>query len=835
PWPRSVMADGLLRLKEYGAAYSIFDIEYIDSSPTQVDELYLKNELKNDFDRHFSEISLNIAELLGALAGSQVKATDTEAFESQLLAFIEEEKNTLYRETQRLTRDNDAYLSQSMALFGKAWATLNMQSEPLSGEQASRRPMAEEKFSYPVKTPEKIPVAPDADVLGAIPPVMKAAVGAGYTNATVDKDGIRRRILLTRRAGDYWYLQLAFAPLIESMGRPELELYPRKLVIKQSPVDIVIPLDKDGAMLLDWPKTSFEDTFTHVSFAELSYLEDYQKQIIAYTANLATADDFLFPALFMELTAVLRAFDSAGSNLNSALENSSEEDFAAYVEYRGNAMSRLRELFDSGLLDYIQGQGESFAKEFPESADDIMAETRFALDNAANIETVLGWYEKIESNLKKTLKDKIIIIGRSDTGTTDKGVNPFYGEYVNVGTHGALLDTIVSRSFIIPMDRILSAVLCFILTPLILLAILGLKPGLRIAAGILGVVLIPAASLGLFIIKGIFLGPLGPTLALLVALIIRETLAFVTSEKEKQFIRNTFSTYISGEVVQEILNRGAPPSLGGEVQHMSAIFTDIRGFSTISENLSQKYGPREGAKALVHLLNRYLSAMSNVVLNERGVIDKYEGDAIIAFFGAPVDIPDHAYRACISAITIKRIEADLNSAFLSEGLTTSPLLTRIGINTGSMVVGNMGTESKMNYTIMGNAVNLASRLEGANKQYGTWILATGDTVKEAGDSILSRRLDRVRVKGIEQPVQLFEIMELKEKASQVLFEKKGLFEEALDLFEKKDWDRARKAFAKLSALDSGDEPSNRFIRRCIQYKNNPPPEGWDGVFNLTQK
>jgi adenylate cyclase len=695
--------------------------------------------------------------------------------------------------------------------------------------------MVEELFSYPVKTSGKIPVAPDADVLGAIPPVMKAAAGAGYTNATVDKDGIRRRILLTRRAGGYWYLQLAFAPLIESMGRPELELYPRKLVIKHRPGDIVIPLDKDGAMLLDWPKTSFENTFTHVSFAELSYLEDYQKQIIAYTANLATVDDSLFPAAAMELTAISRNFDTARAHLNSALENSREEDFAAYVEYRGNALGRLRELFDSGLLDYIRTQGESFAAEFPEDAEDIALETRFALDNAGNIETVLGWYETIERNLKKTLADKIIIMGRSDTGTTDKGVNPFHGEYVNVGTHGALLDTIVSQSFIIQIDKIWSAILCFILTPLILLAIIRLKPGARIAAGILGVMLIPASSLGLFIIKGIFLGPLGPTLALLVAVIIRETLAFVTSEKEKQFIRNTFSTYISGEVVQEILDRGAPPSLGGEVHYMSAIFTDIRGFSTISENLSKTYGPKEGAKALVHLLNRYLSAMSNVVLNERGVIDKYEGDAIIAFFGAPVDIPDHAYRSCISAITMKRLETDLNRAFLSEGLTASPLLTRIGINTGNMVVGNMGTESKMNYTIMGNAVNLAARLEGVNKQYGTWILAAEDTVKDAGDAILSRRLDRVRVKGIEQPVQLFEIMEVKEEAAPALLEKKGLFEEALEMFEQKDWERAHKAFTRLRALDSGDEPALRFIHRCVQYKRNPPPDGWDGVFNLTEK
>jgi adenylate cyclase len=301
----------------------------------------------------------------------------------------------------------------------------------------------------------------------------------------------------------------------------------------------------------------------------------------------------------------------------------------------------------------------------------------------------------------------------------------------------------------------------------------------------------------------------------------------MSSEQEKSFIRKAFSTYLSGDVVKEILSDPGRLQLGGSKRHMTAIFTDIKGFSSISEKLD----PED----LVKLLNRYLSAMSNIVLNEHGVIDKFEGDAIIAFFGAPINLGDHALRACVSAILMKRTEAELNVVFAETGLSPSPLNTRIGINTGSMVVGNMGTESKMDYTIMGNAVNLAARLEGVNKQYNTWILASGDTVKETGDALVTRRVDRIRVVGINEPVELYELLDLRADAKPEIFEKADLFHEALGIFEKRNWQQALNAFRKVLDLSPGDGPSQIHIERCTANIETPPGDDWDGVYNLTQK
>jgi adenylate cyclase len=229
--------------------------------------------------------------------------------------------------------------------------------------------------------------------------------------------------------------------------------------------------------------------------------------------------------------------------------------------------------------------------------------------------------------------------------------------------------------------------------------------------------------------------------------------------------------------------------------------------------------------------------MSDVVLEEKGTIDKYEGDAIIAFFGAPLDLPDHALRACVSAIRMKKIETELNKTFIEKNMSPVPLLTRIGINTGEMVAGNMGTANKMNYTIMGNAVNLSARLEGVNKQYGTWMLASETTIRETGEQLLYRKLDRVRVVGINEPVRLCQLLDLESEASEEHRNLVKVFHEALALFENRNWKKAAEGFKEALSIntDGEDAPSKIFLDRCEQFLTSPPKSSWDGVYNLTSK
>jgi adenylate cyclase len=184
---------------------------------------------------------------------------------------------------------------------------------------------------------------------------------------------------------------------------------------------------------------------------------------------------------------------------------------------------------------------------------------------------------------------------------------------------------------------------------------------------------------------------------------------------------------------------------------------------------------------------------------------------------------------------MKKAEKKLNKIIMEQKLSPALLFTRIGINTGSMVAGNMGTANKMNYTIMGNAVNLAARLEGVNKQYGTWILASEDTIRETGQRLLSRKLDRVRVVGINEPVRLYELLDLYELADSGEKKLVQVFHEALDLFEKRDWKSAADGFKESLSIKNDDYPSKMYLERCGQSILKPPDDKWDGVDNLTLK
>jgi class 3 adenylate cyclase len=292
-------------------------------------------------------------------------------------------------------------------------------------------------------------------------------------------------------------------------------------------------------------------------------------------------------------------------------------------------------------------------------------------------------------------------------------------------------------------------------------------------------------------------------------------------------LRRAFSTYLSEDVVEEIISDPTRLQLGGIKRKMTALFTDIKGFTSIAETLAPE--------KLVDLLNHYLTSMSDIILEQKGTIDKYEGDAIICFFGAPLELPDHVTRACTTAVLMKRIEKEINTHIMKKKLSPSPLLTRIGINSGKMIVGNMGTEKKMNYTIIGNVVNLAARLEGVNKQYGTWILTTEDTVRQTDGRFLTRRLDRIRVVGINEPVRIYEILETEDGASEELREKAHLFQIAQELFEKRDWAEAEKTFNQVLETSPDDGPSLLYQNRCRLFLQNPPAKNWDGVFDINEK
>ncbi|MEC7927142.1 MAG: adenylate/guanylate cyclase domain-containing protein [Candidatus Neomarinimicrobiota bacterium] len=311
---------------------------------------------------------------------------------------------------------------------------------------------------------------------------------------------------------------------------------------------------------------------------------------------------------------------------------------------------------------------------------------------------------------------------------------------------------------------------------------------------------------------------------------------FINEQKDKRFLKSTFGTYISPELIDQMFEDNQEPKLGGDEGYHTAFFTDIQSFSAFSEILS--------ASDLVELLVEYLTDMTNILLEERGTLDKYIGDAIVAFYGAPVPVDDHEYRACLTAVRMQDSLDKLRHKWRSEGDRWPEIVhnmqNRIGITSGQMVTGNMGSAMRMNYTMMGDTVNLAARLESSAKQYGVYIQVAEETYKVCKEKFIWRNLDYVVVMGKTEPAQVFELIAEAENMPNGYDEILNAFHEALGLYKKQEWKKAIDAFKtsdKLEDMFPGRKtnPSRIYIPRCEFYMENPPGDDWDGSWTLTSK
>ena len=447
--------------------------------------------------------------------------------------------------------------------------------------------------------------------------------------------------------------------------------------------------------------------------------------------------------------------------------------------------------------------------------------------------------------------DCFVFVGLYGQGLFDIFHTPIASVYPGMGVHVTLLDNLLMGDFITKAPNGIAVLL--IVASVVLVVFLVLYTG-RAAVSVAGLV----GALAVLIIAGFWafyagwwIPMVAPIAALILAFLTATLYSYATEGKDKRFIKNAFSRILSPKVIDQIIADPSQLKLGGERRKMTAIFTDIQRFSSISSELQDQYG-EDGPKVLVNLLNLYFTEMSNIVLENGGTIDKYEGDAIIAFFGAPVWMESHAAAACRSAIRMKRREFDLQamvmnpdgefykplSKLIEEKVIPleRPLFTRLGINTGDMVVGFMGTPAKMDYTIMGNAVNLSSRLEGVNKQYNTHGILISEYTREViGDEFIIRPLSRVTVVGIPVPVRLYELLEIRAEASADMVEMVSSWERAFAAYENKDFTAAKKIFAGIYEKYADDRVAKLYLDRCNEYIAEPPPEDWDAVDNLTEK
>jgi len=428
---------------------------------------------------------------------------------------------------------------------------------------------------------------------------------------------------------------------------------------------------------------------------------------------------------------------------------------------------------------------------------------------------------------KDAIKDKLVLVGVTEKAIYDIRPTPVDALFPGVEIHATIAGNVIRDRFLIHDTRVIFFDLFMVAVLPFILAVIISRTHRTYVGLIAFLALFIFLALGDFILFSVYNlkpGAVYPLIALMAAYVSGEAYRNVVVEKKSRYIKKAFSRYVSSQLVSELLKDQGRLKLGGEKRVITVIFTDIRGFTTMSEKL-----PPE---KLVTLLNEYLNPMTTIVLEEEGMLDKYIGDAIMALFNAPLNTPDHPKRACNVAIKMITMLKELNVTWAAQGYPRIDI--GVGVNSGEAVVGNMGSELRFDYTGIGDTVNLASRLEGMNKIYGTSIIVSEFTYASVKDEFLFRELDLVRVKGKYKPVAIYELMAAGQGSS-VLCEVSAEFGKGLTMFRARRFEEAKEVFEGIFKDHPDDAPSALYIGRCAEYIAVPLPEDWDGVYVAKSK
>ncbi len=791
PWPRYFYGEGLRVLNEVGARLAAFDIEFPDRSPQMLNEEAL-------------------VELKGKAAAGRVSRTELDT----------------------VVKDNDRLLAEGIKLFKKVILpyhfekTMPLQqdySEAYKSELAQARKIFLKKaaLEVPKKDWEKYKDFIDEERVAVtipIPELVRVAHSFGFVDRDQDLDGTERRIRLVRFFEGRLYFEMAMVMLMDLCGvkKENLEIQPGMHIVLKGAVnpvtfektDIVIPIDSKGMMYINWAgQGKLDESFHHLPYSAL----------FEYPKVKDIVNDFFS-----------QAEEGSGKNERSAVLDElagAENDF--YSEGRPEAgqkkWGRVKELRKK-LVDIELGYKKDLKAEL-DSINKIPKKQRTpeheqALVTYGFLLKAIDIYQGVRG-----LRDKTVLTGLVATGTQDMGNIPISNEYMMVGTYHNIINTVLNKAFIIKAGNVSNYLIMFVLAVIMGVIVQRLAARMSLIAIVAMLVVINIINYFSFAYLNYWFDQFGANLAVFAPSMVIAGMKLLKEEGQKRYIKNAFSRYLSPGIIDKIIESPDALELGGQNRELTIFFSDIAKFSTLSEKLT----PHE----LVERLNEYLSEMSNLILAQGGTIDKYIGDAIMAFYGAPQPFEDHALRCVYAAIDMKKRLGELQEKWRTEGKEI--IRARMGMNTGEAVVGNMGSANRLDYTVMGDSVNLASRLEGANKYYGTNAMISGSTYEIVKDHVECRKLDIIRVVGKDKPIPIYELMSRKGTLPAEIYEMLEQYNKGLDYFTNRDWKESLAYFKKAVKIIKDDGPSLTYIGRCEEFIKKPPSRNWDGVYKMTSK
>ena len=792
PWTRDIYSTALQTMKEIGISQIAFDVMFPDPSPKQInDEAY-----KNLINKAGSRIKISENDITSVLRNNDIIFSDG------------------------LKNNGSAILAYTFSVDSPTPDMIERQNTP-SFIEAKKRFESIASIPVPKGREKEFEILSDKESVAVDYPIhelLASGKSFGFVNRYPDIDGTTRRVRLIQVFDGRIYFNLALSMIIDACGvkKENIIINPGKNIILknafneliQKHENIIIPINDSGIIYVNWAEeTAEKKAFHQIPFYALLEYPQFVNGVYEYFDSAGGPEGIQKRSMLESEIEKLNISYSSAKN-DSEKGKLWQELLSRRIELKKQKMGYLNDL-------------KSEKKKMEEQAG-----SKPTAEQKKQIDVISEDIKTIELVIRvEDLKNRIGIIGLTATGTTDIGSIPNNNKYPGVGTYHNTINTIMQRKFIRSTGKSLEFFIFILVSLFTGFVVQKLTSRKSLFASISGFVIVNILSFYLFAVHSILLEQMGINLALIIPSVIIVSIKLISEESQKKFIKGAFSRYIAPDVIEQIMLNPESLELGGENRRITIFFSDVAGFSTISEKLS----PPE----LVALLNEYLSEMTDIIISHGGTIDKYEGDAIMAFYGAPQPYTDHELRACKAAIDMKKRLREMQENWRNIG--QHELFVRMGMNTGLAVVGNMGSKMRMDYTAMGDSVNLASRLEGANKFYGTTAMISENTYNNVKDDVEVRKLDTIRVIGKTEPIVIYELLGLKGTLPQKVYDGIELYNKGMEMFADHQWKKAQKFFNDVLEILPDDGPSKTYVGRCDEFIKKPPSKKWDGVYSMKSK
>jgi adenylate cyclase len=808
PWPRDLLADGLVLLKEMNARYAVVDMPLGQRSAPALDASALRQDLPAALDKEFLQIQSNIQSLYDAIRRGSVRPQDSARYVNDIVGLVAMAKVRLFNAATGIERDDDALLGQALGFFGNAYVPFDLLSTPDMRIDADLLSLTTQRQSLPATIQGIDPTSPAGGIRPAVLPAVRGARGGGFAGIAPDADGIYRAAPFAVQWHGTHFVSVATAAALDMLGAPSVRFSAGRVLLQNvtarvgpDSTTIGLSLDDRGRVLLAWPVAKSGDGFRHISWARLI---EYAQTEKALAASLRAMDDLGYLSYLRSDTSLLDAYEQSERlrrDMLAASSNTHDEEWVA-----------LRSQFFTLASQFLNGDAEARiladADKGIAAADPTDVETQRLQAQRGKVAAAfsdarmqLRSVAELRASLQAVLPGSFCIIslsGEEDPLATGK--TPFGVSATEATAEAALVNTLLNGARMRAMPSWIGYLVAALLVLLIVFMTYRLGPSLTFLVGLGFTILCAAGISGLFILWGDFLQPSIPLVSGLTGSIAASLIVVGDRRRATRAVRAAFAGRLSDEGLRSLLSTPEVLSPRGARHTMTVIALAEKGLS----GGSAMHEPRD----VMRQIAAYHGAVGEVVRSLDGMIGGAGVDRLMAYFGAPLARADHVVRACRAACRIRAVEKELN-------VVASPLLaTRMGIDTGECIVGDFGSRGMPGYAVVGAPADCAARLEGLNGTFGTSLLITERVRATLGEVFLVRRLGIARIAEPNASVRVYELVAEAGSVGAGVAEVVNVFERGLLKFEEREFAAALALFSRALSFDPNDGPARAYAERC---------------------